>query len=146
MKNKTIVITSMYANPLHPGHIECLELAKELGDELWVIINNDLQAELKRGVKSFQDEVYRMRVVQALKPVNRVFLSVDEDPSVCRSLRVLYTKATSDFANCELIFAKGGDRFASEIPEREVCDELGIKIVDGLGEKLYNSSDLLHKV
>lgn len=46
----TLAITSMYANPIHPGHIECLELSKsEAGaDELWVIINNDKQAEMKR--------------------------------------------------------------------------------------------------
>lgn len=38
---KTIAITSMYANPIHPGHIECLNLSKEQADELWVIVNND---------------------------------------------------------------------------------------------------------
>jgi cytidyltransferase-like protein len=143
---KTIVITSMYANPIHPGHIECLEMAKDLGDELWVIVNNDYQAKLKRGVPSFQDEVYRMRVVQAIKPVDRTFLAVDNDPSVCASIRTMFTKAKADYPNCEVIFAKGGDRFANEIPERKICDELGIKIVDGLGIKTYNSSDLLRKV
>ena len=51
-------ITSMYANPIHPGHIECLELSKELADKLLVIVNNDKQAELKRGVKSFQDKTF----------------------------------------------------------------------------------------
>jgi cytidyltransferase-like protein len=45
---KTIVITSGYFNPIHPGHIECFELSKMLGDELWVIVNNDHQAMLKR--------------------------------------------------------------------------------------------------
>jgi cytidyltransferase-like protein len=44
---KTIVITSGYFNPLHPGHLECLELCRELGDELWVIVNNDQQVRLK---------------------------------------------------------------------------------------------------
>ena len=37
------------------------------------------------------------------------------------------------------IFAKGGDRFAHEIPEKDLCNELGIKIVDGLGEKKNSS-------
>ena len=60
-----LAITSMYANPLHPGHIECLELSKsETGaQELWVIVNNDHQAELKRGMKSFQDEQFRMKIL-----------------------------------------------------------------------------------
>lgn len=57
-----------------------------LGDELWVIVNNDHQAQLKRGVKSFQDEQFRMKVVQSLKPVDRVILSIDTDETVCRSL------------------------------------------------------------
>ena len=26
----TVAITSMYANPIHPGHIECLKLSKEI--------------------------------------------------------------------------------------------------------------------
>ena len=43
----------------------------------------------------------------------------------------------------EIIFTKGGDRFANEIPEKVVCDSLGIKIVDGLGLKTHNSSDMI---
>lgn len=60
---KTIAITSMYANPIHPGHIECLRLSRELADELWVIVNNDRQAEKKRGITSFQNETFRAEVV-----------------------------------------------------------------------------------
>ncbi len=92
-----LAITSMYANPLHPGHIECLDLSKsETGaDELWVIVNNDKQAELKRGVKSFQNEEFRMQVVESLKPVDRVFLAIDQDGSVCESLKFLIQEAKS---------------------------------------------------
>jgi len=43
------------------------------------------------------------------------------------------------------IFAKGGDRFSSEIPEAKVCQELGIDMVDGLGNKIQSSSWLLEK-
>lgn len=114
-----LAITSMYANPIHPGHIECLELSKsETGaDELWVIVNNDRQAEMKRGTKSFQDEQFRVQVVQALRAVDRVFLSIDQDGSVCASLRALIAEAKSSGKYDEIIFTKGGDRFASEIPE-----------------------------
>ena len=45
---KTIVATSGYFDPLHVGHIECLELARKLGYKLIVIIYNDLQAKLKK--------------------------------------------------------------------------------------------------
>ncbi|HLO88979.1 MAG TPA: adenylyltransferase/cytidyltransferase family protein [Nostocaceae cyanobacterium] len=144
-KKKTIVITSMYANPLHPGHVECCELAKQLGDELWVIVNNDQQAELKRGVPSFQDQDYRLRIVQALKPVDKVILSIDTDPSVCATLTNIFSQLKADSSVEKIIFAKGGDRFAYEIPERKICDEYGVTIIDGLGAKTYNSSDYIKK-
>ena len=61
---KTVVITSGYFNPIHPWHIECLELCKELWDELWVIVNNDLQAKLKTWKNEvFQDEDFRMKII-----------------------------------------------------------------------------------
>ena len=126
-----IVVTSGYFDPLHVGHLECLEMAKELGDRLIVIINSDLQAKLKKG-KSFMNENDRMKIVSALKCVDHVFLSIDKDKSQCESLRHLKPD----------IFAKGGDRMSDEIPESKVCKELGIDIVDGLGEKIRSSSDL----
>ena len=126
-----IVATSGYFDPLHVGHLECLELAKELGDKLIVIVNSDLQATLKKG-KSFMNEKDRLKIVSALKCVDEVFLSIDKDKSQCESLRHL--KPT--------IFAKGGDRTSGEIPETKVCNELGIQIIDGLGAKIRSSSDL----
>ena len=126
-----IVATSGYFDPLHVGHLECLEMAKELGDRLIVIVNSDLQAKLKKG-ESFMKEEDRMRIVSALKCVDEVFLSIDKDKSQCESLRYINPD----------IFAKGGDRTSGEIPESRVCNELGIKIIDGLGEKIRSSSDL----
>jgi len=141
-----IAITSMYANPLHPGHIECLELSKELADELIVIVNNDRQAKLKRGQESFQDETYRMCVVEALKPVDRVVLSIDTDGSVVETLRILLNELHARKDVTEIIFTKGGDRFASEIPERAVLDEHRVKVVDGLGAKTHSSSSYVKRI
>ena len=126
-----VVATSGYFDPLHVGHLECLEMGKELGDRLIVIVNSDLQAKLKK-VESFMKEEDRMRIVSALKSVDEVFLSIDKDKSQCESLRHINPD----------IFAKGGDRTSREIPESKVCKELGINIVDGLGEKIRSSSDL----
>jgi cytidyltransferase-like protein len=135
----------MYANPLHPGHIECLELSKDHADELWVIVNNDHQAELKRGMKSFQNEQFRMEIVQGLKPVDRVFLSIDQDGSVCASLKALIDEAKCSGKYSEIIFTKGWDRFASEIPEAVLLRSEGVRIIDWLGEKTHNSSDFIKK-
>ena len=126
-----IVTTSGYFDPLHVGHIECLQLAKQLGDKLIVIINSDSQAKLKKG-ESFMKENDRMKIILALECVDEVFLSIDKDKSQCESLKHLKPD----------IFAKGGDRTSKEIPESKICKELGIKIIDGLGKKIRSSSKL----
>ncbi|MFA5126117.1 MAG: adenylyltransferase/cytidyltransferase family protein [archaeon] len=127
-----VVCSSGYFDPLHKGHVECLQLAKKLGTKLIVIVNNDKQAVLKKG-KSYMDEQERMIIVKALGCVDEVFLSIDEDKSVCKSLEFLKPD----------IFAKGGDRFDGEVPESAICKKLGIKIVDGLGKKIQSSSAIL---
>ena len=130
----TIVAASGYFNPLHKGHVEYLEKAKTLGDKLVVIVNSDHQRALK-GSKEFMDQEERMTIVKALRCVDEVFLSIDEDGTVCKSLVAVKPH----------IFAKGGDRFSTEIPEAEVCNYLGITMVDGLGQKIQSSSWLLNK-
>jgi len=131
-KDEIIVVASGYFDPLHKGHVEYLNLAKKLGTKLIVIVNNDKQAIIKKG-KSYMAEGERLYVVSALKPVDEVFLSIDQDSSVCKSLELLKPN----------IFAKGGDRFSSEIPETPICKKNGIKIIDGLGEKIQSSSNIL---
>ena len=126
-----VVATSGYFDPLHVGHLECLELASKLGDRLIVIVNSDLQAKLKKG-EAFMNENDRMRIVSALKCVDEVFLSIDKDKSQCESLKQINPD----------IFAKGGDRTSTEIPESKICSELNIQIIDGLGKKIRSSSDL----
>lgn len=139
---KTIVITSWYFNPLHPWHIECFELCRALWDELRVIVNSDLQARIKTGSDElFQDQEYRIKVVSAMKVVDRVMLAVDTDGSVCASVRTITNKIKKEYGlDTQIIFGKWGDRFSSNIPEVKVCEELGIIIKDGLWAKIDNSS------
>ena len=126
---KKVVVASGYFDPIHVGHIEYLELAKTMGDKLIVIVNNDWQAALKKG-KSFMKEDDRLKIVSSLKCVDGVFLSIDKDKTVCKSLETINPD----------IFAKGGDRFSDEIPESKICRELNIDIIDGLGKKIRSSS------
>ena len=126
-----IVVASGYFDPIHKGHMEYLKLAKSLGDKLIVILNTDKQAKLKKG-KSFMNEQERKIVLEAIKYVDEVFLSIDEDKSVCKSLSILKPD----------IFANGGDRNQKEIPESKICKELNIEMRDGLGEKIQSSSNL----
>lgn len=140
-----VVIASGYFNPIHKGHIEYLEKAKELGDYLFVIVNNDIQAELKRGVPSFMEESDRLSIVNALKFVDGSMLATDKDESVVKSIADAYSTLIKEEGATEIIFAKGGDRFVDEIPESSICNKLDIDIVDGLGEKIRNSSDYINK-
>jgi len=125
-----VVAVSGYFDPIHVGHIEYLEMASSLGDRLVVIVNNDHQASLKKG-KSFMTENDRVKIVASLKCVDKAFLSIDTDSTVAKSLHAVKPD----------IFANGGDRSNKEIPEALVCTELGITIIDGLGDKIRSSSD-----
>lgn len=135
MSRKGVVVcASGYFDPIHRGHIEYLEMSKKLGDRLIVILNNDSQTKLKKGFV-FMPIEDKQAILKALRCVDEVVVSIDEDQTQCRTLE----KIRPD------IFAKGGDRYASEIPEAKVCSTLGIKIVDGLGEKIQSSSALVKK-
>jgi glycerol-3-phosphate cytidylyltransferase-like family protein len=108
---------------------------------LFVIVNSDHQRELK-GSKSFQDEGERMLIVLNFRVVDKAVLSVDQDRTVCETL----TKIHAEFGNeYQLAFANGGDQNNDTIPERAVCEELGITLIDGLGDKIQSSSWLLKK-
>ncbi len=50
-----------------------------MGDYLIVVVNNDKQQLLKKG-KIILDEENRLRLMRALKGVDQVMLSIDEEP------------------------------------------------------------------
>ena len=133
------IITSGYFNPIHKGHVELLRESKKLGDLLIVIVNNDLQRELK-GSKKFMDEDERLEIITALKVVDIALLSIDKDKTQCATLKYIgenYGKTH------QLYFANGGDQDNSSIPEVDVCNEYNITLIDGLGDKIQSSSWLL---
>lgn len=140
--NKILVIASGYFNPVHEGHIEYLIKSKKLGDELFVIINNDDQRCLK-GSKEFMNQSQRKYIVENLKPVDHAIISFDEDRLVSKTLERIYNLYKDEFER--FIFTNGGDQTATTIGEREVCERLGIELVFGLGEKIQSSSWLIKK-
>ena len=138
---KKLVIVSGYFNPLHKGHLELFRKAKEVGDLLCVIVNNDIQRELK-GSKFFMDEDERIEIIRELSIVDMAWLSIDEDSTQNASLKMLVNKF---YGTMKLAFANGGDQNNDTIPERAVCEETGITLIDGLGDKIQSSSWLLKK-
>lgn len=138
MKKKAIIVSG-YFNPLHKGHLEYFNNAKALCDELFVIVNSDHQRELK-GSKPFQDENERLLIVSNIKAVDKAVLSIDQDRTVCETIRLLANDYRADY---DLAFANGGDQNNDTIPETPVCKELGVALIDGLGDKIQSSSWLL---
>ena len=140
MKPKVIIVSG-YFNPFHKGHLELFEKAKGAGDQLWVIVNSDLQRELK-GSKEFMDENERLIIVNAIKYVDKALISIDKDKTQCATLSHL---ADEYRANFELYFANGGDQNNDTIAEVPVCKENDIRLLEGLGDKIQSSSWLLKK-
>tara|TARA_A200000113_G_C8849495_1_gene349739 strand:- start:1314 stop:1571 length:258 start_codon:yes stop_codon:yes gene_type:complete len=70
---------------IHKGHLEYFNNAKAMADQLFVIVNNDHQRELK-GRKEFQDENERMIIVFNIKAGDKAVISVDSDRSVCKTI------------------------------------------------------------
>ena len=139
MVKKKAIIVSGYFNPIHKGHLEYFNNARALCDELFVIVNNDHQRALK-GSKEFQKEDERMIIVSNIKAVDKAILSIDQDRTVCETIRMI---ANQYGANYELGFANGGDQNNDTIPERPICEEMNVTLIDGLGDKIQSSSWLL---
>ena len=135
------VIVSGYFNPLHKGHLELFEKANEKGDKLWVIVNSDLQRELKRS-KPFMDEKERLTIIKAIGIVDMALISIDKDKTQRETLMYLAKQYGKKYL---LFFANGGDQNNDSIPEDSVCHQMGIGLIEGLGDKIQSSSWLLKK-
>ena len=133
-------IVSGYFNPIHYGHIEYINGAKDNCDWLIAIINNDYQRILK-GSKEFMDENHRLKIVSNLKAIDETLISIDKDKTQCESLKYLKNK----YKNEELIFFNSGDRKENNLnnAEGEICKIWKITEIILPLPKIYSSSKLL---
>ena len=138
---KKAIIVSGYFNPIHKGHLELFEKSKALGDMLIVIVNSDLQRFLK-GSKEFQKEDERLIIVKAIKYVDFAMVSIEQDRTQIESIKEIHSIFNETH---DLSFANGGDQNNDTIPEARICEELGVSLIDGVGEKIQSSSWLLKK-
>jgi cytidyltransferase-like protein len=105
-------------DPIHSGHIEYFEAARELGDMLIVGLNSDEWLQRKKG-RSFMNIYEREKIISSLKVVDKVVCYPDADGSsknTITGVRAMYPDAT-------IIFANGGDRTVDNIPEMDVEDD-----------------------
>ena len=135
---KTVAISGGF-DPLHIGHVRLINSAKELGDKLIVIINNDNWLKRKKGY-IFMSEYDRAEIISNLKAVDEVILTSHarnaDDMSVCDEIK----KIKPD------IFANGGDRKKDNTPEYALCKEMSIEMVFSVGgDKIRSSSELVEK-
>jgi cytidyltransferase-like protein len=126
-----IVIVSGYFNPVHIGHIRLLRAAEKLGDLVIVIVNNDIQQMLKKG-KIIMNQHDRLEIVKSISHVDNACLAMDTDNTVCQTLLSIINQSV--YTGNEFIFANGGDRDESKkVPEAEICERAGIKMIFDCG-------------
>tara|TARA_B100001057_G_C22621521_1_gene860742 strand:+ start:486 stop:911 length:426 start_codon:yes stop_codon:yes gene_type:complete len=140
MKKKAVIVSG-YFNPLHKGHIEYINLSKKLGDFLIVIVNNDFQRKLK-GSNEFMNEDERQIILNNIKAVDKVYLSIDKDKTVIETLKLINDDLGDKY---NLFFSNGGDQNNNSIAEKEICKNLKIELVDNMGKKIQSSSWILNK-
>ncbi len=141
MSQPTVVVVSGYFNPIHRGHVRLLRAARELGDRVVVIVNNDRQQMLKKG-RIIMDEGERCEVVAAMRDADEVVLADDEDGTVVATLAAIAER----YDSARLVFANGGDRSSTaEVPETAVCERYGIEMLFDVGgaDKAQSSSDII---
>jgi glycerol-3-phosphate cytidylyltransferase/D-beta-D-heptose 7-phosphate kinase/D-beta-D-heptose 1-phosphate adenosyltransferase len=139
-------IVSGYFSPLHQGHLDLFEAARERSGYLIVIVNSDQQQILKKG-RVIQTAENRARIVRALRMVDQVYISLDEGPGIDSTFDLV----RSGFPETELEFCNGGDRRdVSGLPPEEV--EAGvrnnIRMLYGVGgtHKADSSSRILSEM
>ena len=132
--SKPTVMVSGGFDPVHVGHIRMILEASKYGDVI-VIANTDNWLHRKKGFV-FMEWDRRAEILNALKGVILVD-SDDSDGTVCEAIRRL--KPT--------YFANGGDRGRHNTPEQQVCEEMGIEMLWGVGGdyKADASSDLVDR-
>ena len=135
-----VVLVTGGFDPIHGGHIQYFKDAKKLGDKLIVGLNSDHWLSRKKG-KPFMNLENRASIIQNLKMVDEVIMYNDEDDTSCHAIeQVLHTHE-------KVIFANGGDRIITNIPEYDTFKEnKRVKFVCNVGgDKTESSSWLLDK-
>jgi cytidyltransferase-like protein len=107
---KTVTLITGGFDPLHSGHIEYINHAKQISDFLVVAINSNDWLIAKKGYYFLPWEE-RSCVIQNLESVDRVIEFDDSDGTAIDAIRECLK-----FSD-KVIFANGGDRGKDNIPE-----------------------------
>jgi len=132
-----IYMTSGGFDPLHIGHLRCIldttSMADKDGGYVVVIVNGDGFLHRKKGF-AFMPEVERAEIIAGIRGVDAAVIWDDGGQTVTGAIAKL--KPT--------YFTKGGDRAApDDIPEWEICQEVGCKVLFNVGGGKVQSSSAL---
>ena len=129
--NKIICISGGF-DPLHVGHVRLMKSASQHGS-VFVILNSDEWLMRKKGYM-FMTFDERQEIISSMVAVHDVLSVDDNDGTVCEALERIRPS----------YFGNGGDRLSENVPEVDLCKQLGIEMIWNLGgEKVQSSSDLV---
>lgn len=144
-----VYATSGGFDPLHVGHLRCIQESSEISARgkkirndwcpgvLVVIVNGDGFLHRKKGYQ-FMGVEERMEIIAGLEGVDYVVDWDDGSQTVCGALEILSPH----------FFLKGGDRDNRDnVPEFDVCKDIECKIIFNVGGgKVQSSSELVKKM
>lgn len=139
---KRIVLVTGGFDPIHSGHIEYFNSAKNFGDELVVGLNSDEWLTRKKG-KPFMPFKERKAIIESLKMVDKV---IDFDDTDDTANHAIYKVGSTLEKDDKLIFANGGDRSQAWTPEYRLYNNYPwVEFEFGVGgdSKLNSSSWIL---
>ena len=133
---KKIILVSGGFDPPHIGHVRMFKEAAKWGDVV-VAINSDDWLMRKKGYV-FMPWKERAEIIREFASVAVVTRFDDSDNTACDAIRKFQPDA----------FANGGDRKKENTPEMDLCDELGVQMLWGIGgkDKPQSSSWLVNKL
>ena len=124
MKEKTerpTVMVSGGFDPVHVGHIRMITAAAKYGDVI-IAANSDNWLFREKGFV-FMSFEQRKEILNAIKGVILVDSVDDDDGTVCKA--ILRLRPT--------YFANGGDRSMANTPEVDLCNDLNVEMLWGIG-------------
>ena len=141
--SERLVVTSGGFDPMHVGHLRCIlesaNLVRQIGlrARLAVIVNDDGFLLRKKGY-SFMPIEERMEIIAGIRGVDYVVPWDDGSQTVTEALRILRPA----------FFTKGGDRdAAANVPEFDLCEQIGCEVIFGVGGgKIQSSSELVKAI
>ena len=140
----TVVLVTGGFDPIHSGHMEYFKEAKKLGNILVVGVNSDEWLARKKG-QAFMNINERLAIIKALAVVDSAIIFNDSDGTAKDAIRY----CLDTYADSDIIFANGGDRTNTNIPEMELSitdiEIERLKFVFGIGgeHKMNSSSKIL---